>query len=120
MKFKHYKKFVSQFWRGAAPKAVMGDAVPEDAIVTADRDGFLVEHDARALFTMTLGLCTEAGEAGDCVKKLVRGKGFDIDALQLELGDVLYYLVKIHQEFGLDIAETMAKNVAKLEARRGR
>jgi NTP pyrophosphatase (non-canonical NTP hydrolase) len=114
--FKEFCKHVDKMWRGDNPKEILY-ATLDAEIVTETPDKRLLSHHARSLFTMTLGLVTEAGEAGDCVKKLVRGSGWDIEDFQHELGDVLYYWVKLHQEFGLDPHKTMQMNIAKLSER---
>lgn len=63
----------------------------------------------------SLGLCGEAGEVVDYVKKyLYHGKDFDPIYLILELGDVLYYIVAICNVLGFDFDEIMLNNNAKL------
>lgn len=72
------------------------------------------------LFIMTTGLAGEAGEVVELLKKHVRDGKLDVDELALELGDVLYYLTRIGQEFGLSLAEIKERNQLKLIARRHR
>jgi NTP pyrophosphatase (non-canonical NTP hydrolase) len=73
----------------------------------------------------TLGLCGEAGEVADKVKKVLRDRQgtFDaavIDDLRLELGDVLWYVSQLASELGLDLAEIAEANLVKLASRAAR
>lgn len=73
----------------------------------------------------TLGLCGEAGEVADKVKKVIRDRGgaFSpevIDALQLELGDVLWYVAQLASELGLDLEAVAQANLDKLASRAAR
>lgn len=65
-----------------------------------------------------LGLCGEAGEVAELVKKAVHhGKDLDLGHLEEELGDVLFYLVALMTQIGSDPCKVTARNRAKLEAR---
>lgn len=65
-----------------------------------------------------IGLCTEAGEFQDAIKKHVfYGKQIDKVNLVEELGDILWYMSIAADELGVSFDEIMKKNVAKLEAR---
>lgn len=73
----------------------------------------------------TLGLCGEAGEVADKVKKVMRDRGgcFDDavrDDLRLELGDVLWYVAQLCTELELNLAEVAEANLAKLASRAAR
>jgi NTP pyrophosphatase (non-canonical NTP hydrolase) len=73
----------------------------------------------------TLGLCGEAGEVADKVKKVLRDRqgSFDaavIDDLRLELGDVLWYLAQLATELGLELQDVAEANLAKLASRAAR
>lgn len=73
----------------------------------------------------TLGLCGEAGEVADKVKKVLRDRqgSFDaavIDDLRLELGDVLWYVAQLATELDLDLAEIAEANLDKLASRAAR
>lgn len=70
------------------------------------------------LAIMALGLCGEAGEVSEPIKKQIRGsKPVDREALALELGDVIHYATAIANHFALDMETVLGLNVAKLEAR---
>jgi NTP pyrophosphatase (non-canonical NTP hydrolase) len=73
----------------------------------------------------TLGLCGEAGEVADKVKKVIRDQqgAFSADnvaALKLELGDVLWYLAQLANELELDLEDVARANLDKLASRAAR
>ena len=73
----------------------------------------------------TLGLCGEAGEVADKVKKVIRDRGGSfspevIAALKLELGDVLWYVAQLATELGLDLNDIAQANLDKLASRAAR
>jgi NTP pyrophosphatase (non-canonical NTP hydrolase) len=61
----------------------------------------------------TLGLCGEAGEVAEKVKKMVRDDGG-------VLGDVLWYVAQLATEADLDLDEIAGANLEKLLSRRRR
>jgi len=79
-----------------------------------------------------MGLTGEAGEVADKIKKLYRDKEFNtldkvgrmivIDeerhAIAKELGDVLWYITALANEFGLSLEEIAQMNYDKLIKRR--
>jgi NTP pyrophosphatase (non-canonical NTP hydrolase) len=70
-----------------------------------------------------LGLCGEAGEAIEHIKKAVRDdNGILSDARRMklfyELGDVLYYLARLAEESQLSLDAIAAGNMAKLRKRK--
>jgi NTP pyrophosphatase (non-canonical NTP hydrolase) len=72
-----------------------------------------------------LGLCGEAGEAAEKVKKAIRDDAGVLtqerrEALGAELGDVLWYLAQLATEAGLDLDELAEANLEKLRSRRER
>ena len=72
-----------------------------------------------------LGLCGEAGETAEKVKKAIRDDGGVLNderraALAAELGDVLWYVAQLATEAGLDLDEIADDNLAKLLSRRDR
>jgi NTP pyrophosphatase (non-canonical NTP hydrolase) len=73
----------------------------------------------------TLGLCGEAGEVAEKVKKMLRDDGGVLSperrtALAKELGDVLWYAAQVATEAGLDLDAIAEENLAKLGSRRDR
>ena len=66
-----------------------------------------------------LGLASEAGEVAGKVKKWVRGDYLFLDpeAMQAELGDVLWYVAMLAKDCGLSLDKIAAANIAKLTAR---
>ena len=73
----------------------------------------------------TLGLCGEAGEVAEKVKKLLRDDAGVLSderraALAKELGDVLWYVAQLATEARLDLDEIAGANLAKLRSRHER
>src|SRR4051794_18742664 len=71
----------------------------------------------------TLGLCGEAGEVAEKVKKMIRDDGGVLSeerraALAKELGDVLWYVAQLATEAGLELAPAARETPAKLPPRR--
>lgn len=70
------------------------------------------------LLNAALGLCGEAGEFGDALKKHVfHAHPLDEAALRKELGDVLWYTALACDALGLRLGDVMAENVEKLRRR---
>lgn len=72
-----------------------------------------------------LGICGEAGEVAEKVKKIIRDKNgaisqTDKDELAKELGDVLWYLAVFAHEMGYSFDSVAANNLAKLQDRKAR
>ena len=73
----------------------------------------------------TLGLCGEAGEVAEKIKKMVRDDGGELsderrEALAKELGDVLWYVAQIATEADLDLDAIAGDNLEKLLSRQRR
>lgn len=65
-----------------------------------------------------LGLCGEAGEVADLIKKeLYHGHPADVAKIKSELGDVLWYVAALCRCYGLTLTDVAEQNIAKLEAR---
>lgn len=69
-----------------------------------------------------LGLCGEAGEVAEKIKKIIRNKRGIWDendrlALIDELGDVLWYLSALCDSFNIDLDYVATRNIAKLSDR---
>jgi NTP pyrophosphatase (non-canonical NTP hydrolase) len=72
-----------------------------------------------------LGLCGEAGETAEKVKKAIRDDGGTLteerrDAIAAELGDVLWYAAQLATEARLDLEEIAQANLDKLASRQQR
>ena len=72
-----------------------------------------------------LGLCGEAGETAEKVKKAIRDDGGTLtearrEAIAAELGDVLWYVAQLATEARLDLDEIAQANLDKLASRRER
>lgn len=64
------------------------------------------------------GMCTEAGEFKDELKKF-KFYGKEIDRINLieELGDILWYIAIACDEIGVSLEEVMIRNINKLQER---
>ena len=70
------------------------------------------------LINSVMGLCGEAGEAIDIVKKhLAQGHGLDREALAKELGDVAWYLAEAATALDMELEDILAANIEKLRRR---
>ena len=67
----------------------------------------------------TLGLCGEAGEVAEKVKKNIRD-GKALDGVGLELGDVLWYIAALADDLGVSLEDVVKANVNKLYSRKAR
>ena len=72
-----------------------------------------------------LGLCGEAGETAEKVKKAMRDDGGTLTderraAIGAELGDVLWYAAQLATEVGLDLEDVAVANLEKLLSRQRR
>ena len=76
-----------------------------------------------AIIYPALGLCGEAGEIAEKIKKWLRGdKGPEIDkqALLKELGDPLWYITSLADDLGFTLQEVVNANIEKLTSRKER
>jgi NTP pyrophosphatase (non-canonical NTP hydrolase) len=86
-----------------------------------------VYADRFAVVYPALGLASEAGEVAGKVKKALRDRQGDFDppsveAIEDELGDVLWYVAILAADLGLSLDAIAIRNVEKLRSRmeRGR
>ena len=67
-----------------------------------------------------LGLCGEAGEVADKIKKTIRGDT-PLDevtgSIAMELGDVLWYVAVLADDLGVELEDVAKWNVDKLQRR---
>lgn len=72
----------------------------------------------RALLIRALGLCGEAGEAAEVVKKAIgHGHPLDREKLKKEIGDLLWYAATLADAAGLSLDVCASENVRKLRER---
>lgn len=91
------------------------DAGRTESIVTVNLD----EQTGRLLHA-GMGLCTEAGEFMDALKRFIYyGKPFDPVNLKEEAGDILWYVALLCNALEVDMQDVMDTNIAKLKARYG-
>lgn len=65
-----------------------------------------------------MGLCGEAGEIIELVKKArYQGRELDVDRLKDELGDLQWYAHKVADALGVLMSEVLEENLDKLERR---
>ncbi|QEY31677.1 hypothetical protein EVJ50_04885 [Synechococcus sp. RSCCF101] len=93
-----------------------------DTYQTAARHTARYPDAGRNAIYPTLGLCGEAGEVAEKVKKVMRDRGgvFDQasrDQLLLELGDVLWYVAQLSSELGFSLEQVGQANLSKLAGR---
>ena len=70
------------------------------------------------LLNGTMGLCGDAGEVIDILKKhLSQGHELDKDKMAEELGDVAWYLAETAYALGYDLEEILQGNIDKLKRR---
>lgn len=72
-----------------------------------------------------LGLAGETGEVCEKIKKIFRDKNGvlgqeDRDALEKEIGDILWYISALSSECNLSLASIASKNLEKLKSRQER
>jgi NTP pyrophosphatase (non-canonical NTP hydrolase) len=65
-----------------------------------------------------LGLCGEAGETADIVKKhFFQGHDLDKEDLKNEMGDCLWYIAVLAHSAGIELHEVARYNIEKLKKR---
>lgn len=65
----------------------------------------------------TLGLCGEAGEVAEKIKKFKRDGVLDTKEVAKELGDVLWYVANLAGDLGYTLSQIAQMNVEKLTDR---
>ena len=85
-------------------------------IVMSMRNCKLSEKDL--LLSGVMGLCGEAGEVIELVKKwFAQGHSLDRDRLISELGDVAWYLAATAYALQIPLDDVLTNNIEKLKAR---
>ena len=67
-----------------------------------------------------MGLCAEAGEVANKVKKIVRDGTMDRQSIADEIGDVLWYIAALANDLGYDLETIASANINKLYDRKER
>ena len=92
-----------------------------EAFANKVADLYYEDFPLERMLTAALGLCAEAGEFTEIVKKMVfQGKPYNEDNrehLIIELGDVLWYVAQATQALGVSFNDVIETNVKKLEKR---
>lgn len=74
--------------------------------------------DQERLVHAAMGVSGEAGELLDAIKKhWVYGKELDVGNVMEELGDILFYVQAMANEFGWDLTDLVVENMKKLQQR---
>ena len=68
----------------------------------------------------TLGLCGEAGEVAEKIKKFFRDEDFSKEDIIKELGDVLFYTTALANHIGSNLQTVLDTNIKKLHDRKKR
>ena len=70
------------------------------------------------ILNWALGLTGEAGEVANKIKKQTfHGHGENADEIADEVGDVLWYVAMLLDEYGYNLEQVMLQNIHKLEQR---
>ena len=70
------------------------------------------------LLHASIGICTEAGEILDALKKnIYYGRALDVVNISEEVGDVMWYIAKLCRDLDLDFDKILDQNIAKLKIR---
>lgn len=71
--------------------------------------------DDRRLLNAAIGLCAEAGEVADHIKKYeFHNKPIDAEEVLAEIGDVFHYLDEIMHQLGYELSDALSNNHQKL------
>jgi NTP pyrophosphatase (non-canonical NTP hydrolase) len=79
------------------------------------RSTVIYPEDVKVVYP-TLGLCGEAGEVAEKIKKHMRD-GRSLVGVGLELGDVLWYISALADDLGTTLEEIAQANIDKLTGR---
>lgn len=88
---------------------------------------FAIYPDGYRAVYPALGLCGEAGEVAEKIKKIIRSgrRVHDVTPQERteiikEIGDVLWYVANLSADLGVTLEEVAERNIAKLSDRRDR
>ena len=97
---------------------IKGAIVTDTHMRTSDPCIYAVGDAVDVLINGVMGLCGEAGEAIDLVKKhLAQGHELDREGLIKELGDVAWYLAETATALDVELEEVLLQNIEKLKRR---
>jgi NTP pyrophosphatase (non-canonical NTP hydrolase) len=83
-----------------------------------DKPEFPLSDEAIMVVWSAVGLAGEAGEILDYIKKgIFHRHGVDKEKLKDELGDQLWYLTMLAEQYGLTLENIMVFNIEKLKRR---
>lgn len=103
-----------KIWKGYGGKGMTGNEYQRLAIRTINKD--LSYHDQ--LMNSCLGLSGEVGEYTDIVKKInFQNHPLEMDKIQKELGDILWYVALACHVWDLKMDDVMGANIEKLKRR---
>ena len=112
--YEKYKEFVNAVTSKESKDSYDFGARVVDLI---EKDNFPVER----LLTASVGMCAEAGEFTEVVKKIVfQGKPVNEDNLfhlKRELGDIMWYVMQACMGLDISLDEIVQMNIDKLKAR---
>jgi NTP pyrophosphatase (non-canonical NTP hydrolase) len=92
---------------------VLGDYIPTDH----NGDAYVTETNLK-LLRAALGVCGEAGELGEKVKKYVfQGHTLNTFECVTEAGDILWYIESLLSVLGYSLEDAMSANIVKLQKR---
>ena len=71
-----------------------------------------------SMLNAALGICGEAGECADAIKKWqYQGHPYPNKNIIEELGDVMFYVAMMATSAGVSLEDVASKNIGKLKAR---
>ena len=112
--YEKYKEFVNAVTSKESKDSYDFGARVVDLI---EKDNFPVER----LLTASVGMCAEAGEFTEIIKKIIfQGKPVNEDNLfhlKRELGDIMWYVAQACMGLGISLDEVIEMNIEKLKAR---
>lgn len=83
-----------------------------------DKPDIPLSDDETMIIWNAIGLAGESGEVVDSIKKMIFHRhGLNIEQLEKELGDVLWYVAALCTKLDIDMESVMQKNIDKLIAR---
>lgn len=102
---------ISTFPVGEAPEWVTYEKFVCNLVKERGEESKNLEH-------MVIGVCGEAGELADGIKRnTIYGKELNRENIVEELGDLEFYMAGLRQMLGISRYETLSYNVVKLQQR---